>query len=232
MSDHSAMQPYRIVIADDHSLIRQGIKSLIRTDPSLQITGEAGNGLELLELLETDAPDLVILDLTMPLLNGFDAIERISRTHPGVVMLVLSMHGGSHSFYRAIAAGAHGYVIKDDSDAELLTAIRTVRAGEPYISPQLAPEIRRDGLAALRDRSRLPLVVLSDREKEVLRLVVQGYSSRQIAELLDLSPRTIDHHRANLVRKFGLRNTVELVHHVARNGFLVVGTENLTGSLS
>ncbi len=92
----------------------------------------------------------------------------------------------------------------------------------------MAPEIRRDGLAALRDRSRLPLVVLSDREKEVLRLVVQGYSSRQIAELLDLSPRTIDHHRANLVRKFGLRNTVELVHHVVRNGFLVVGTEKLT----
>ena len=117
MSGHGVMPPYRIVIADDHSLIRQGIKSLIRTDPSLQITGEAGNGLELLELLETDAPDMVILDLTMPLLNGFDAIERISRTHPGVAMLVLSMHGGSQSFYRAIAAGAHGYVIKDDSDA-------------------------------------------------------------------------------------------------------------------
>ena len=231
MSDRGAVQPYRIVIADDHSLIRQGIKSIIRTDPSLQITGEAGNGLELLALLETEVPDMVILDLTMPRLSGLEAIERISRTLPGVAILVLSMHGGSHSFYRAIAAGAHGYVIKDESDAELLIAIRTVRAGEPYISPQLAPEVRRDGLSALRDRGRLPLVVLSDREMEVLRLVVEGHSSRQIAELLDLSPRTIDHHRANLVRKFGLRNTVELVHHVVRNGFLTIGTKKLTGYL-
>ena len=124
MSDHSAMQPYRIVIADDHSLIRQGIKSIIRTDPSLQIIGEAGNGLELLALLDTEVPDMVILDLTMPRLSGLEAIERISRTLPGVAILVLSMHGGSHSFYRAIAAGAHGYVIKDESDAELLIAIR------------------------------------------------------------------------------------------------------------
>ena len=115
MSDHSAMQPYRIVIADDHSLIRQGIKSIIRTDPSLQIIGEAGNGLELLALLDTEVPDMVILDLTMPRLSGLEAIERISRTLPGVAILVLSMHGGSHSFYRAIAAGQ---VLRGDGSAQ------------------------------------------------------------------------------------------------------------------
>ena len=218
MSDHSAMQPYRIVIADDHSLIRQGIKSLIRTDASLQIVGEAANGLELLELLGREVADMVILDITMPLMDGIEAIERIREDHQEVAILVLSMHGGRYHFYRAVAAGAHGYVIKDESDAELLTAIATVRGGDSYISPQLAPEIQREGLVALRDRSRLPLVVLSEREEEVLRLVVEGHSSRRIAQLLELSPRTIDHHRANLVRKFGLKNTVELVHHVVRNG--------------
>ena len=120
------MTPYRIVIADDHSLIRQGLKSLIHKDSSLRIIAEAGNGVELLECLRQNPPDMAILDITMPQLNGIEAIGKIKKLFPVMAILILTMHSGSHYFYQAMAAGAHGYLIKDDSDSELLTAIRTI----------------------------------------------------------------------------------------------------------
>ncbi len=216
------MKPYRIIIADDHSLIRQGIKSIILQDSSLRIAGEAANGVDLLNLIHQDPPDMVILDITMPHLNGMETIERIRKSCPMVAILVLTMHSGSQYFYNAIAAGAHGFLIKDDSDAELLTAIQTVREGKPYVSPQLCLEVEDGAMVALSDRCRVPLVAMSEREKQVLGLVVQGHSSKKIAEMLDLSPRTVDHHRANLIRKFKMKNTVDLVNHVVRNGIITV----------
>ncbi len=216
------MKPYRIIIADDHSLIRQGIKSIILQDSSLQIVGEAANGFDLLNLMRQGPPDMVIIDITMPHLNGIETMERIRKTCPEVAILVLTMHSGSQYFYNAIAAGAHGFLIKDDSDAELLAAIQTVREGKPYVSSQLCLEVGDEAMVTLSDRCRVPLVVMTEREKQVLRLVVQGHSSRRIAEMLDLSPRTVDHHRANLIRKFKMKNTVDLVNHVVRNGVITI----------
>ncbi|WP_319586610.1 response regulator transcription factor [uncultured Desulfobulbus sp.] len=215
------MTPYRIVIADDHSLIRQGLKSLIHKDSSLRIIAEAGNGVELLECLRQNPPDMAILDITMPQLNGIEAIGKIKKLFPVMAILILTMHSGSHYFYQAMAAGAHGYLIKDDSDSELLTAIRTIREGKPYVSSQLSPEVTGEVIAGFRDQAKTPFFSLSDREKQVLKLVVQGCSSRVIGTMLSLSPRTIDHHRASLLKKYKMKNTVDLVNHVARNGVLL-----------
>jgi DNA-binding NarL/FixJ family response regulator len=214
------MTPYRIVIADDHSLIRQGLKSLIQKDSSLRIIAEAGNGVELLECLRQNPPDMAILDITMPQLNGIEAIGKIKKLFPVMAILILTMHSGSHYFYQAMAAGAHGYLIKDDSDSELLTAIRTIREGKPYVSSQLSPEVTGEVIAGFRDQVKTPFFSLSDREKQVLKLVVQGCSSRVIGTMLSLSPRTIDHHRASLLKKYKMKNTVDLVNHVVRNGVL------------
>lgn len=214
------MVPYHIVIADDHSLIRQGLKSLIRTDTTLHIVAEASNGIELMECLQQHPPDMVILDITMPQLNGIEVIGRIKKLYPDMAILMLTMHSGNHHFYQAMAAGAHGYLIKDDSDNELLTAIGTIREGKTYISSQLSPEVAGEMITGLRDHSKAPFLCLSDREKEVLQLVVQGHSSRSIGERLNLSPRTIDHHRASLLKKFKMKNTVDLVNHVIRDGML------------
>jgi DNA-binding NarL/FixJ family response regulator len=214
------MTPYRIVIADDHSLIRQGLKSLIHKDSSLRIIAEAGNGVELLECLRLNPPDMAILDITMPQLNGIEAIGKIKKLFPVMAILILTMHSGSHYFYQAMAAGAHGYLIKDDSDSELLTAIRTIREGKPYVSSQLSPEVTGEVIAGFRDQAKTPFFSLSDREKQVLKLVVQGCSSRVIGTMLSLSPRTIDHHRASLLKKYKMKNTVDLVNHVVRNGVL------------
>ena len=214
------MTPYRIVIADDHSLIRQGLKTLIHKDSSLRIIAEAGNGVELLECLRQNPPDMAILDITMPQLNGIEAIGKIKKLFPVMAILILTMHSGSHYFYQAMAAGAHGYLIKDDSDSELLTAIRTIREGKPYVSSQLSPEVTGEVITGFRDQAKTPFFSLSDREKQVLKLVVQGCSSRMIGTMLGLSPRTIDHHRASLLKKYKMKNTVDLVNHVVRNGVL------------
>lgn len=215
------MKPYRIIIADDHSLIRQGLKTIICNEPSLVIVAEAGNGLELLELLKSHPADLVILDITMPQLNGLDAMAEILKIIPEIRILMLTMHASSQYFFQAIAAGAHGYLMKEDSESELLHAISTIRGGKSYISPRLSADVTDEVMAAFRDQGKVPLVVLSDREKQVLKLVVQGCSSKKIGQMLKLSPRTIDHHRASLLRKFKMRNTVDLVNHVVRNALIL-----------
>lgn len=215
------MKPYRIIIADDHSLIRQGIKTLIAREASLQLVAEAANGIELLRLLRQHGADMVILDITMPQLNGLEAMAEIRKIAPDIDILMLTMHTNSQYFFQAITAGAHGYLMKEDSDAELLHAITTIRGGKSYISPRLSADVTDEVMMAFRDQGKVPMVVLSDREKQVLKLVAQGCSSRKIGELLQLSPRTIDHHRASLLKKFKMKNTVDLVNHVVRNTLIL-----------
>ena len=215
------MKPYRIIIADDHSLIRQGRKTLIARQAELQLVAEAANGIELLTLLRTHGANMVILDITMPQLNGLEAMAEIRKINPDIDILMLTMHTNSQYFFQAITAGAHGYLMKEDSDAELLHAISTIRSGKSYISPKLSADVTDEVMMAFRDQGKVPMVVLSDREKQVLKLVAQGCSSREIGELLHLSPRTIDHHRASLLKKFKMKNTVDLVNHVVRNTLIL-----------
>nr|WP_320011643.1 response regulator transcription factor [uncultured Desulfobulbus sp.] len=215
------MKPYTIVIADDHTLIRQGLKTIIANESSLRIVGEASNGLELLDFLRLTRADMVILDIAMPYLNGLEAMETIRKLQPDIGILMLTMHTNSQYFYQAISSGAHGYLMKEDSETELLCAIETIRQGKSYISPRLSAEVTDEVMHAFRHQGKVPLVVLSEREKQVLHLVVQGHSSKTIGQMLDLSPRTIDHHRASLLKKFQMKNTVDLVNYVVRNSFIL-----------
>ncbi|WP_028583402.1 response regulator [Desulfogranum mediterraneum] len=215
------MEPYRIVVADDHSLIRQGIKSIIAEDGAMRVVGEAANGLELLDILAEQEPHLVILDICMPNMNGIEAVGQVKETHPEVKILIVTMYGNNHYFYKAIDAGVDGYLLKEESDAELLKAIEAVRNNRSYVSPQLSQDISDDMIAAFREQASVPVVSLSERERQVLRLVVQGNTSKKIAAHLRLSPRTVDHHRASLLKKFNMKNTIDLVNYVVRNNLFL-----------
>jgi len=213
--------PYRIIIADDHSLIRKGLRTMIELESDMQVIGEAADGQELLDFLRSEQPDLIVMDISMPRVNGIEAVQEVVENYPKIRILMLTMHRNSQYFYNAISAGAHGYLMKDDSDTELLTAIRTVQSGKTYVSPQLSKEVTDEMISAFRDHRELPIIQLTDREREVLQLVVKGYTSKKMAGILCLSPRTVDHHRAKLLKKFKMKNTVDLVKHVVRNSIVV-----------
>ncbi len=215
------MEPYRIIIADDHGMIRQGIKSFLCQYSAFEVIAEASDGEELLECLKFQTPDMVILDISMPRLNGIEALSLIREAYPLVRVLLLTMHSNAQYFYHALSAGAHGYLLKDESDTELIRAIKEIQQGKVYVSPKLVDEVTGDMALAFRKKKKIPIVHLTDREKQVLQLVVKGHTSKQMAGMLCLSPRTIDHYRANLLRKFEMKNTVDLVNHVISNAIIV-----------
>ncbi len=211
---------YRILLADDHALIRHGIRNLISNNPALEVIGEVGDGEELLEFLLTNVPDLLILDISMPKLTGIEAVSKVKKLYPAIKILMLTMHKNKQYFYHAMSAGADGYLMKEDSDEELLLAIKRIQDGKSYLSPFLSQDFADDVISAYRNNRSSPFETLTKREREVLNLVVEGHTSRVMAEMLHLSPRTIDHHRANLLRKFDMKNSVDLVNFAVRNGFV------------
>lgn len=211
---------YRILLADDHALIRHGIRNLISNNPALEVIGEVGDGEELLEFLKTNVPDLLILDISMPKLTGIEAVSRVKKLYPAIKILMLTMHKNKQYFYHAMSAGADGYLMKEDSDEELLLAIKRIQGGKSYLSPFLSQDFADDVISAYRNNRSSPFETLTKREREVLNLVVEGHTSKVMAEMLHLSPRTIDHHRANLLRKFDMKNSVDLVNFAVRNGFV------------
>lgn len=218
----SEYNPYSIVLADDHALIRHGIKNIISQDDSLIIVGEVGDGESLLSFLAESTPDLLILDISMPKISGIELVEQLKERYPLMKILMLTMHTNKQYCYRSMHAGADGYVIKSDSEKELLLAIRKIREGRTHVSPQLAESYTEDLLTACRRRLDNPFGDLTRREKQILTLVVQGYTSKVIAGKLNLSPRTVDHHRSNLLKKFNMKNSVDLVNHALRNGYVTL----------
>ena len=213
---------YRIVLVDDHVLIRHGIKNILNKVPGLQVVGEVSNGEELLKMIEKNIPDMLILDITMPKISGIEAVGLVKRRYPRIKILMLTMHKSKGYFYSAMSAGADGYLMKDDSSEELLLAIKKIQGGKTYLSPALVDDFADDVLVAHRNQQDSPFKGLTDREKEVLHLVVEGFTSRAMAEKLCLSPRTVDHHRSRLLRKFNMKNTVDLVNFAVRNGFVTL----------
>lgn len=213
---------YRIVLADDHVLIRHGIKNIITREDHLQIIGEFGDGEEVLASLKNDLPDLVILDISMPKINGVELTRILKKDYSSVKILMLTMHKNKQYFYRAMSAGADGYLIKSDSDNELLLAINKIRNGRTYISPHLVDDFTDDVLKAYRNGEANTFTALTKREKQILSMVVEGNTSKDMAAKLNLSPRTIDHHRSNLLKKFKMKNSVDLVNYAVRNGYVVV----------
>lgn len=205
------MDRYRIILADDHALIRQGVRKIIEEMDSLQVIGEAGDGLELLSLLNTLTPDMVIVDISMPKLRGIETIREAKKQCPEVKILVLTMH--KEYLHPALAAGALGYLLKEDVDRELFSAIEHIRQGEIHLSPRL-----REGFAHGRVPWNKRTKPLSMRELEVLKLIAQGKSNKEIAEMLFLSVRTVESHRSSLLEKLNLHNTAGLVKYAIEQG--------------
>ncbi|MBI5117268.1 response regulator transcription factor [Candidatus Poribacteria bacterium] len=215
------MASYHIVLADDHAIFRHGLRRILAEDADLEVIGEAKDGLELLTLLNKLSPDLVILDISMPNLGGIEAIHRIKAMRPDVKILMLTMYDRKEYLYEAITAGADGFSLKQGADKDLFNAIAAIRQGNTYVSPLLSKIVQESLFEALRGRKtgESSSLLLTQREKEILKLVAEGRSSREVADLLFISDRTVDWHRANIMKKLGLKNTAELVKYAMNAEF-------------
>lgn len=209
---------YQIVLADDHVMIRQGLRKMIEGAPDLEVIGEADDGLALVRLLQRVHPQLVILDISMPHLRGIEAIHEVKAIHPGLKVLMLTMHGEVELLNAAISAGASGYVLKEEASTRLFAAIAKIRRGGLYVSAKFGD----DRLWTRRMAGNPPAEVdrLTIREKEVLKLAAEGYSSKEIADLLYISIRTVEHHRANIMTKLKLRKIADVVRYALHGGYL------------
>lgn len=211
----------RVVLADDHALIRHGIKKIIETEPNLAVIGQVGDGLELLNFIKKIAPDIILLDISMPNLRGIEAIGECKKICPKVKIIMLTMHKSKQYLCHALSAGADGYVLKEDSDTDLLTAIDNVLAGSLFISPVLADEFSANEIKACQEKKGVVTDSLTPRERQVIKLVAEGRTSRDIAELLSISTRTVEHHRANLLKKLNISNTADLIKYAIRKGYVL-----------
>lgn len=213
--------PYRIVLADDHVIFRRGIKGLISQNPDLKVVGEAGDGIELLNLLQRGLEtDMVILDISMPNLRGIEATHEIRIIMPEVKILVLTMHKSKEYLYHCISAGAQGYMLKEDSEVELFSAIETIRKGDMFVSKLLTRELTEDISNFYRGDGQIPTDPLSPREREVLKMVAEGKSNKEIADLLYISTRTVENHRSNIMTKLKFRKTADLIRYAVLKGYV------------
>jgi len=211
----------RVVIADDHAIMRDGLRALIETDEGIEVVATVENGREAVDAVRTHSPDLVLMDLAMPYMDGLTAIRELTRRGVSAKILVLTMHKTEEHIRAALQAGASAYLLKDASRAELLMAMRTVLAGKTYISPAVADRIvtrylDRDGAGAVRSLSD----TLTMREKQVLKLIAEGRRNREIAEALFLSVKTVEKHRANVMRKLDLHNIAALTSFAIENNLV------------
>ena len=210
---------YRIVLAEDHALVRAGIKKIVEDFADLKVVGEAGDGLQLLELLKTLSADLVILDISMPEMSGIEVAKVIKRDYSQVKVLILTMHKMKEYLNDAIAAGVDGYLLKEDLAKELGSAIAKIRQGTTYISTLLSNEMTSLFVQSRRMLAERPADLLTPREIEIVTHIAEGKSSREIAELLFLSFRTIQNHRTKIMRKLNLKKNTDLVRYAIRKGY-------------
>jgi two-component system response regulator NreC len=211
----------RVLLADDHGIVRRGLRGLLES-AGLNVVGEAADGLEAVRLCEELRPDVVILDIGMPKLSGIEVAERAHKMdrQPGII--ILSVHGDESYIMRALAAGARAYLLKSATDEDLLPAVRAVAAGKPFFSPAVAAVLVEDYIRQLQQRGLTDSYdLLTDREKEVLQLLAEGRSNKEVAALLDLGLSTVETHRANLMQKLNLHNTAEIVLYAVRKGLIV-----------
>ena len=213
---------YSIILADDHVLVRQGLKRILEGTDDLEVVGEANDGLDLLQLLRHVTPQMVILDIFMPNLRGIEAITEIKAMHPDVKILILTMHRDKEYLYLALSVGAKGYLLKEDAPKELFAAIADVRQGKTYISPYFSDEVIGDLVQITKGDGRAIFEAdpLTPREREVLKLIAEGKSSKEIANLLCISFFTVNNHRANIMEKLSLKKATDLVKYAIRKGYI------------
>ncbi len=210
----------RILLADDHALVRAGVRRILEAEPDLEVVGEASDGAEAIDLARSLQPDLAVLDISMPRLTGLQAAREIKRRAPAVQTLMLSMHDNEQYFFSALKAGACGYVLKSAADEDLVSACRSAVRGEPFLYAGVAGALVRDFLERMRRGERVPRGVLTAREDEVVKLIAEGHSSKEIAAILVISPRTVERHRANVLSKLGMRDRTELTRYAIRAGLI------------
>jgi DNA-binding NarL/FixJ family response regulator len=207
----------RILIADDHGIVRAGIRLLLERQSAMTVVAEASDGAEAVALALAQRPDLCILDVSMPRLTGLQAAREIRAQMPEARVLILSMHDDERYLFEALKAGASGYVLKREADQDLVEAVHAVQRGEAFLTNAAQRSIIREWMA---DSSRGPTVPLTPREEEVVKLIAEAHTNAQIAEILHLAEKTIESHRANVLRKLGMRDRVELVRYAIRRGLI------------
>lgn len=214
------MDPIRIALADDHKILRRGIKKIIEENADFKVVAEAGDGIELLKSLSKSLPDILILDISMPNLGGIETAKEIKASYPSIKILILTMHKRKEYVYHAISAGVEGYLLKEDTESELFSAIEMVRSGKIFISSSFDMDITGELLQYYRGERKGTTELLTGREKEVLRLIAEGKSSKDIASLLFISVYTVNNHRANIIKKLKLKRTADLVRYAIDKGYV------------
>lgn len=215
--------PIRVLLADDHALFRDGVRALLEHEPDIEVVGEVEDGRAAVEQALALRPDIVLMDITMPHVDGIEATRQISAQAPQVRVLVLTMHDNEDVFFRSLSAGASGYVLKRSGGLELMGAIRSTHAGQSYLSPFLARALMSDYLERAERAPDSPAPKrLSAREQEILKLIAEGHSSREIAEMLDLSVKTVHNHRTRLMTKLDIHRNADLVRYAIHLGVVEV----------
>jgi DNA-binding NarL/FixJ family response regulator len=210
----------RILLADDHTLVRRGVRLILEAEPDLRVVAEAGDGAEALEMARHHDLDLVILDVAMPRMTGLQAARELTRRHPDLRILILSMYDNEQFFFESLKVGASGYVLKSAADRDLLRACRAAMRGEPFLYSGAETALIRHYLQRTRSGERLPDTILTPREEEVVKLIAEGHSSKEIAEILVISVKTVERHRANILGKLGVRDRLGLARYAIRAGLV------------
>jgi DNA-binding NarL/FixJ family response regulator len=213
------MTPYRILLVDDHALVRAGIRSLLEKLPTTEIVGEAGNGRDALSLVQTCQPNIVLMDVAMPGLNGLEAVTRLQKEFPAVKVIILSMHSNEEYVLQALRAGACGYLLKDAATVELELALQAVARGENYLSPAISKRVIENYVARV-DAQPGPLEQLTSRQREILQLIAEGKNTKEIASLLNISIKTVETHRAQLMDRLDIHDVPGLVRYAMRVGLV------------
>ena len=209
----------RVLLADDHTVVRRGLRFVLDAEPDLQVVAEAGDGAEAVEKALSDEIDLAILDVSMPRMTGIQAAEELTRRRPELRVLILSMHDNEQYFFEALKAGASGYVLKSAADRDLVEACRATMRGEPFLYPAAVTALIRDHLDHVGEGEQ-PREVLTPRELQILKLIAEAHSSKEIAQMLVISVKTVERHRANILEKLGMRDRVELTRYAIRRGLV------------
>ncbi|MEU5964525.1 response regulator transcription factor [Micromonospora parva] len=212
--------PIRILLADDHALVRRGVRLILDGEPDLTVVAEASDGAEALEQARLHQPDLAILDIAMPRLTGLQATRELVTQQPGLRVLILTMYDNEQFFFEGLRAGANGYVLKSVADRDLVEACRAAMRDEPFLYPGAVTALIRNYLDRVRNGEPVPERAITGREEEILKLVAEGHSSKEIAELLFISIKTVERHRSNLLQKLGLRDRLDLTRYAIRAGLI------------
>jgi DNA-binding NarL/FixJ family response regulator len=212
--------PIRILLADDHALVRRGVRLILDSEPDLQVVAEAADGAEAIAKARDEKPDLAVLDIQMPRMTGLQAARELVRQQPGIRVLILTMYDNEQFFFESLRVGASGFVLKSVADRDLVEACRATMRGESFLYPGAVTALVRNYLERAGTGADIPDKAITDREEEILKLVAEGHSSKQIGEMLVISIKTVERHRANLLAKLGLKDRLELTRYAIRAGLI------------